>query len=98
MIHQPLSSEGVCPRDCKSFALFVRLVRHTLLFVYFFKELISVIGSLDKCHICVFNALIIKVTITKFICLLSTYDMRSKDKHVINSILGCTVFIDYKTY
>ena len=34
------------------------LVRHTLLFFYFFKELISFIGSLDKCHTSVFNALI----------------------------------------
>ena len=34
------------------------LVRHTLLIVYFFKELISFIGSLDKCHTSVFNALI----------------------------------------
>ena len=37
------------------------LVRHTLLIVYFFKELISFIGSLDKCHTSVFNALICKV-------------------------------------
>ena len=34
------------------------LVRHTLLIVYFFKEIISFIGSLDKCHTSVFNALI----------------------------------------
>ena len=34
------------------------LVRHTLLIVYFFKELISFIGSIDKCHTSVFNALI----------------------------------------
>ena len=34
------------------------LVRHTLLIVYFFKELISFIGSLYKCHTSVFNALI----------------------------------------
>ena len=33
-------------------------VRHTLLFVYFFKEVISFIGSLDKCYTSVFNALI----------------------------------------
>ena len=36
------------------------LVRHTLLFVYLFKEIISFIGSLDKCHTNVFNALIFK--------------------------------------
>ena len=34
-------------------------VRHILLIVYFFKELISFIDSLDKCHTSVFNALII---------------------------------------
>ena len=34
-------------------------VRHTLLIIYFFKELISFIGSLDKCHTSVFNALIL---------------------------------------
>ena len=35
------------------------LVCHTLLIVYFFKELISFIGSLDKCHASVFNAKLI---------------------------------------
>ena len=35
------------------------LVRHTLMFVYFFKELIAFIGSLDKCYTSVFNALIL---------------------------------------
>ena len=34
------------------------LDRHTLLIVYFFKEL-SFIGSLNKCHTSVFNALIL---------------------------------------
>ena len=34
------------------------LVRRILLFVYFFKERISFIGSLDKCHTRVFNTLI----------------------------------------
>ena len=33
-------------------------VRRTLLFVYCFKELISFISSLDKCHTSVFNTLI----------------------------------------
>ena len=37
------------------------LVRHILPIVYFFKELISVISSLDKCHTGVFNALILFV-------------------------------------
>ena len=35
------------------------LVRHTLLIVYFFKDFISFIGFLDKCHTSVFNALIL---------------------------------------
>ena len=34
------------------------LVRHILLVVHFFKELVSFIGSLDKCHTSVFHALI----------------------------------------
>ena len=33
-------------------------VRHTLLIAYFFIELISFIGSLDKCHTSVFSSLI----------------------------------------
>ena len=36
------------------------LVCHTLLIVIFFKELISFIGSLDKCHTSVLNGLIFK--------------------------------------
>ena len=35
------------------------LVLQTLLIVYFFKDLISFIGSLDKCYTSVFNALIL---------------------------------------
>ena len=64
MIHQHLSPDGVHPPNqfvpeivsclpCSS-----GLVRHILLFVYFFKELISFISFLDKCHTSVFNALI----------------------------------------
>ena len=45
--------EIVSPLPCSP-----ALVCHTLLIVYFFKELISFIGSLDKCHTSVFNALI----------------------------------------
>ena len=45
--------EIVSPLPCSP-----ALVRHTLLFVYFFEELISFIDSLDKCHTSVFNALI----------------------------------------
>ena len=61
MIHPPLSPAGVHPPNqpvpeivspltCSS-----GLVRQILLFVYFFKELISISGSLDKCHTGVFN-------------------------------------------
>ena len=52
--------EIVSPLPCSP-----ALVRHTLLTVYVFKELISFIGSLDKCHTSVFNALILlEVNIT----------------------------------
>ena len=44
----------VSPLPCSS-----ELVHLKLLFVYFFKEAISFIGSLDKCHTSVFNALIL---------------------------------------
>ena len=46
--------EIVSPLPCSP-----TLFRHTLLIVCFFKELISFIGSLDKCHTSVFNALIL---------------------------------------
>ena len=63
MIHQPLSPdlgssqnqfvpEIVSPLLCSS-----GLVRHVLVF-FFFKEVISFIGSLDKYHSSVFSALI----------------------------------------
>ena len=47
------------------------LVRHTLLIVYFFKELIFFIGSLDKCHTSVFNALILQS-----VCFYNPVDLR----------------------
>ena len=55
-VHPPnqFIPEIVCPLPCLP-----KLVCHTLLIVYFFKELISFIGSLDKCQTSVFNALII---------------------------------------
>ena len=43
----------VSPLPCSS-----RFVCHILLFVYFLKEVISFVGSLDKCHTSFFNALI----------------------------------------
>ena len=66
MIHQPLSPDRVHPQISSSLRLLVlRLVRPDLfvryycLFIQVFKELISYIFSLDKCHTSVFNALII---------------------------------------
>ena len=44
------------------------LIRHKLLFVYFFKELISFIGSLDECHT---SVLIIIVLTHQFIYIAS---------------------------
>ena len=57
-VHPPnqFVPENVSPLPCSP-----ALVRHTLLIVYFFKELISFTGSLDKCHTSVFNALITTV-------------------------------------
>ena len=54
-VHTPSQfvPEIVSPLPCSP-----ALVRPTLLIVYFFKELISFIGSLDKCQTGVFNALI----------------------------------------
>ena len=53
-LHSPnqFVPEIVSPLPCSP-----AFCRHTLLIVYFFKELISFIGSLDKCHASVFNAL-----------------------------------------
>ena len=64
MVHQPFVTRWssstnqfvpviVSPMPCSS-----ELVRHALLFAYFFSLLISFIGSLDECHTSVFNALI----------------------------------------
>ena len=64
MIHQQWSPDGVhppnqfVPRIVRPLPCSSGLVRHILLFVYFFEELISFIGSLNKCHISVFNVLI----------------------------------------
>ena len=56
-VHSPnqFVPEIVSPLPCSP-----AFVRHTLLIVHFFKELISFIGFLDKCHASVFNALINK--------------------------------------
>ena len=55
-IHPPneFIPEIVSPLPCSP-----AFVHHKLLIVYFFKELISFIGFLDKCHTSVFNALIL---------------------------------------
>ena len=64
VIHGGQFTDGVQPRNqfvpeiVSTSPCSPALVRHTLLIVYFFKELISFIGSLDKCHTSVFNALI----------------------------------------
>ena len=54
-VHPPnqFVPEIVSPLPCSP-----ALVCHTLLTIYSFKELISFIGSLDKCHTSVFIALI----------------------------------------
>ena len=65
MIHQPLSPDrvhvpnGFVPEIVSPWSCSSGLVRHILPFVYFFKGLISFIGSLDKCHTSVCNALIL---------------------------------------
>ena len=64
MIHHPLSPDGVHPQISSSLRLLVRCLVRLDLFVInyclfiFFKELISFIGFLDKCHTGVFNVLI----------------------------------------
>ena len=64
VIHGGQFTGGVHPQNqfvleiVSSLSCSPALVRHTLLFVYFLKELISFIGSLDKYHTSVFNALI----------------------------------------
>ena len=65
MIHQPSitlhsSSPNQFVPNVSRLPCSSGLVRHTLLFVHFFKELVSFIASLDKCHTSVFNALIEK--------------------------------------
>ena len=54
-VHPPnqFVPEIVSPLPCSP-----ALVHHTLLIVYFFKELISFMDSLDKRHTSIFNALI----------------------------------------
>ena len=66
MIYQPLSPDGIHPQVTLSLRLlvvcFVRpdlFVIYYYLFILLFIELISFIGSLDKCHSSVFKALIL---------------------------------------
>ena len=56
-----LSADIGHPQFSSSLIL-LELFHHTLLFVYLFKEIISFIGSLDKCHTSVFNALMYNLT------------------------------------
>ena len=69
------------PWDCSS-PCWPSLVRHTLLIIYFFKEPISFIGSLDKCHTSVFNALIF---------LLILIYLKQWDTHIISQVIHCRV-------
>ena len=62
----PVHWRSSSPQISSSLSLY--LVRHTLLIVHFFKELISFIGSLDKCHTSVFNALISSLFGRQFLC------------------------------
>ena len=77
-VHPPnqFVPEIVSPLPCSP-----ALVRHTLLIVYFFKELIFFIGSLDKYHISVFNALI-RIIIYKYKTVIFSF---KKDK-IITSL------------
>ena len=65
MIHQPLSPDRVHPQISSFLTLLVLcLIRPDLFVIYynlfiFLKELISFIGSLDKCHSSIFKASII---------------------------------------
>ena len=56
-IHGGQLTVGFIPEIVSALPCSPALVRHTLLNLYFFKELIYSIGSLDKCHASVFNAL-----------------------------------------
>ena len=63
MIHQPFSPDRVHPQISSSeivspLPCSYEFVRHELLFVIFFKKLISFIGFLVKCHTRVFSTLI----------------------------------------
>ena len=78
MIHQPLSPDfinNIVPEIVSPLPCLSGHVRHILLFVYLKKKkknLISFIGSLDKCHISVFSALISMAQ--QYICMLRMLD------------------------
>ena len=90
-VHPPnqFVPEIISPLPCSP-----ALVRHTLLIVYFFKELISVIGSLDKCHTSVLNALIIKshqmMLHAKYECF-SPYGLSQEDFKRFPSLILCNI-------
>ena len=64
MIHKPSSTDKsssqnqFVPESVSTLPCLTGLVRNILLFVYFFKELVSFIGSLNKCHTSVSKALV----------------------------------------
>ena len=79
-VHPPnqFVPEIVSPLPCSP-----ALVHHTLLIVYFFKELISFIGSLDKYNTSVLNALIFSLLQTDLLGI----------RHVVfDSIITTVVF------
>ena len=79
MIHQPLSPDRVHPQVSSSLRLLTHyLVCHTLLFIYYFKELISFIDSLDKCHTSIFNTLISTIVMREKNIVSSTGKINSK--------------------
>ena len=85
--------EIVSPLSCSS-----RLVRHILPFVYFFK--ISFIGSLDECHISVFNALMLNSLANKpwFLRVCSTNHLKTlgeKEKLLVTSIFSFSHSVFY---
>ena len=97
----PLSPNVVHPQISSSLRLLVLcLVRPDLFVIYYclficFKELISFIGSLDKCHISVFHALVSSVTlVTSPIHLSMAYLLGSPECHANNLNLFLYIIVE----
>ena len=85
--------EIVSPLPCSP-----TLVRHILLIVYFFKELISFTGSLDKCHTSVFNALIETESRMSKANLVTTFSIRQNSADSVpTSNLVCIMEVAIRT-